>query len=347
MWDLTADASAYIEAVHQLSELGAVATQVLKMTSQEGFDAELRLTYMIAVEGDRLSRIEVFDEADLDTALATCEQLSQPSRRLENAASRAEHRLFDHSSIGDWAAITEILAPDSYVDDRRRVVNVGFWDGRDAVIANMRALAEGLAQVSLTVIATRGERLTLTRIRSFNPDSRRGEFAVEMLGIAEIDTDGGIAAHIFFDADDIDAAFEELDARYLAGEAAAHAQTWSVVARAQAGFLRGELPATTPNAVFVDRRSLVASEAVDLDTYLHTVWDLLPDVSVYIEAVHQLTGFGTVVTQTLKGTSQEGFDAEWRMINIYAVERDLISRCETFDEEDLRTALAHFDELNS
>lgn len=61
----------------------------------------------------------------------------------------------------------------------------------------MRALAEGLAQVSLTVIATRGKRLSLARVRSFNPDSRREGFAVELLGIAEIDTDGRIAAHVF------------------------------------------------------------------------------------------------------------------------------------------------------
>ena len=31
-----------------------------------------------------------------------------------------------------------------------------------------------------------------------------------------------------FDLDDFDAAIAELDARYLAGEAAAHAHTWSV-----------------------------------------------------------------------------------------------------------------------
>ena len=52
-----------------------------------------------------------------------------------------------------------------------------------------------------------------------------------MLSIVEIDADDRIAAHVAFDLDDIDAAFEELDARYLAGEAAAHAQTWSVIAR--------------------------------------------------------------------------------------------------------------------
>ena len=39
--------------------------------------------------------------------------------------------------------------------------------------------------------------------------------------IVEIDADERIAAVVVFDADDIDAAFAELDARYLAGEAAA------------------------------------------------------------------------------------------------------------------------------
>ena len=39
--------------------------------------------------------------------------------------------------------------------------------------------------------------------------------------IVEIDADERIVALVTFDVDDIDAAFEELDARYLAGEAAA------------------------------------------------------------------------------------------------------------------------------
>ena len=59
-----------------------------------------------------------------------------------------------------------------------------------------------------------------------------------MLNVIEIDTDERIAAHVVFDLDDIDAAFEELDARYLAGEAAAHAHTWSVIAEAYAAFNR-------------------------------------------------------------------------------------------------------------
>ena len=63
-----------------------------------------------------------------------------------------------------------------------------------------------------------------------------------MLSILEIDDDERIVALVAFDLDDIDAAFAELEARYLAGEAAAHAHTWSVIA---AG-LRRVQPARTP-----------------------------------------------------------------------------------------------------
>ncbi|WP_225346360.1 BTAD domain-containing putative transcriptional regulator [Mycobacterium intracellulare] len=344
-WELSPQSYLYVAAVHRLSSLGAVITHVAAGTSPEGLDAEWQVIDVMTFEGDRINRCELFDESGLDTALARFDELHGQTRKLENAASRAEHRLFDRSSTHDWAAIAEILAPDSFVDDRRRVVNVGFWDGRDAVMAKMRALAEGLAQVSLTVIATRGKRLSLARVRSFNPDSRREGFAVELLGIAEIDTDGRIAAHVFFDADDIDAAFEELDARYLAGEAAAYAHTWSVTSRANAKFNRHELPATTPDPVYIDHRSLVSIEGVDLATSVGALWDLTSDTSAYIEAVHQLTEDGTVTTQVLKMTSQDGFDAELRLTYVIVVEGNLLSRVEVFEGSDLEVALAHFDQV--
>lgn len=344
-WELSPQSYLYVAAVHRLSSLGAVITHVAAGTSSEGLDAEWQVIDVMTFEGDRMNRCELFDESDLDAALARFDELHGQTRKLENAASRAEHRLFDRSSTHDWAAIAEILAPDSFVDDRRRVVNVGFWDGRDAVMANMRALAEGLAQVSLTVIATRGKRLSLARVRSFNPDARREGFAVELLGIAEIDTDGRIAAHVFFDADDIDAAFEELDARYLAGEAAAYAHTWSVTSRANAKFNRHELPATTPDPVYIDHRSLVSIEGVDLATSVGALWDLTSDTSAYIEAVHQLTEYGTVTTQVLKMTSQDGFDAELRLTYVIVIEGNLLSRVEVFEGSDLEVALAHFDQV--
>ena len=141
-----------------------------------------------------------------------------------------DDRFFAHTRARNWAAAAEMLADNSFVDDRRRVVNIGVWEGRDVVIANLRALAEAVTDVTSTVIAIRGERLAMTRICAPNRDRQQGDFGVEMLGIAELDTDDRLGVHVMFDLDDIDAAFEELDARYVAGEAASHARTWSVIA---------------------------------------------------------------------------------------------------------------------
>ena len=105
-----------------------------------------------------------------------------------------------------------------------------------------------------TVVATRGERLALSRTRAAGRDERSAAFHTEALNIIEIDADNRIAAYVAFDVDDIDAAFAELDARYLAGEAAAHAHTWSLITRAYAAFNRGELPASTQDWMNIDHR---------------------------------------------------------------------------------------------
>lgn len=347
VWELLPQVHVYLEAVHRLTELGAVVTQVVKGTSQEGFDAEWQTITICTFEGDRLSRYEVFDETELDAALARFEELSRPRPSLENAASRAEERLFAHSANADWAAAAEILSGDSVVDDRRRVVNVGFWDGRDVIIANIQSLAEGLAHVTLTVIASRGERLALILIRSFNSDPERSEFVIEMLGVVELDADLRISAHVFFDPDDMDAAFEELDARYLAGEAAPHAHTWSVIAGSYDAMNRRELFPTTANWVNVDHRRPGIIEEGGLNASLLSLWELTTDLTFRIEAVHRLTDLGMVCSHVAHGVSQDGFDAEWRGIEVQTVDGQLIDRCEIFDQADLDAALARFDELTN
>ena len=58
----------------------------------EGFDAEWRVIALLTVEGDLINRCELFDEADLDAALARFDELSRPAPRLENAASQVYER---------------------------------------------------------------------------------------------------------------------------------------------------------------------------------------------------------------------------------------------------------------
>ena len=345
LWKLVPNISFRIEAVHRLSSLGAVCTHAAHGVSQDGFDAEWRGIEVMTVDGHLVNRCEIFDEADLDAALARFEELHSPTQRLENAATRVLGRFFAYFGAHDWAAIAETLTDDSFVDDRNHMVNAGFWDGRDAVIANLQALEEAGTSITSTVIATRGERLGLILMRSPSGDPRYGEFDSELLIIVEINTEERVAAQVVFNCDATDAAFAELETRYVAGEAAAHAHTWSVITRAYAAINRHELPATTPDWVNIDHRRGIAFSAGDATAYLRASED--PQGSVHIETVHRLTDLGAVFTWAGHGNSQEGFEAEWRGINVITVEGDLIDCGEIFDETDLDAALARFEELQS
>ena len=255
-WDLEQQFSTYIETVHRLNDLGAVFTQVAKGTSQEGFDAEWRVLEIITVEGDLINRAEFFDEADLDAAIARFDELSQPAPQLENAASRVNDLLLADFTAGNWDDMSEILADEYFSDDRRHVPNVGVRQGRDVAIANMRKTADlGITFSKSYAIVTRGARLVLSRVRWSGRDQRPEEFHTDVVNVVEINADQRVTARVWFDADDLDAAFAELDARYLAGEAAAKFATRGrSIARDLRRVQPARIPATTPDWVNIDHR---------------------------------------------------------------------------------------------
>ncbi len=231
-------------------------------------------------------------------------------------------------------------------DDRRRVVSAGTLRGRDDVIADVSALADigaqNSRQKSLRPVASTSSQSC--PILGQRPAA--GSLPRRCLRPRRDHADDQIGAHITFDLDDIDAAFEELDGRYLAGEAAAHAHTWSVVAGAIAAFNRHELPDSTPDFVLVDHRQFAIIEADALNGYTRVAWDQTPDLTIRIESVYLLNGVGSVFAIVAHGTSQDGFDAEWRMIELLTIEGDLVNRIELRDEADVDAALARFDELS-
>ena len=101
--------------------------------------------------------------------------------------------------------------------------------------------------ITSTIIATRGDRLFLCRTVVRAAISGPRPSSLEVLNVIEINPEERIAAQsVTFDLDDIDAAIAELDARYLAGEAADHAHTWSLVARCLRRDRRTRTPELTP-----------------------------------------------------------------------------------------------------
>jgi DNA-binding SARP family transcriptional activator len=346
-WELDQTLNLYIETTHRVNDRGAVFTWTGYGTSHEGFEAEWRGVNLMTVDGETLHRSEVFDEEDLDAAIARFNQLSRPTTQLENKASHVTERFLACFAAREWDDMPQILGDIFSYDDRRRLVGSGVRDGGNAHLADMRASADlWTADVTPAIMATRGERLVLAHLCFPGRDQGSEAFVTDVLAIVEINVDERMVAFVTFDVDDIDAALAELDARYLAGEAAPHAHTWSVIARIYAGFNRREPPATTLNSVFTDHRPLQNLGAVDLLAAIRSMSEVASDLTVSIEAVHRLSELGAVVTQTLKGTSEAGLDAEWRTIEIFTVEGDLLSRCEAFDEADLDAALARFDKLH-
>ncbi|HEV7557359.1 MAG TPA: hypothetical protein VGO00_17955, partial [Kofleriaceae bacterium] len=340
--NLAPQARSYIETVPRLSHLGAVFIQVVNGTSRVGFDAEWREIVMAMVDGDLVNHLELFDEADVDTAIARLEELTAPARRLENAASRVAEHLNAHFAARDWDAMTEIMAEDAFDDDRRRVVNSGVRHGRDVVIANVRAVADvGITDVTSEVIATRGGRLALSRDRFSVRDQRPEAFLAEVVSIVEIDADERIVARVAFDLDGMDAAFEELDARYLAGEAAAHAPVWQRAIDTLGEANRHEPGPMITGLAYTDHRRVPFAPG-DFGRAVEDLWSLVPDARYRVTKVHALDAHGVVASLIIEGADEHGNELQWaRTILLVSDE----PRMEVYEESDVDAALARFEEL--
>ena len=191
----------YIEAVHRLNDLGAVVTHAgawdlarglrRRVADDQSLDGRRRPDQPLRSSSTR----QTSTPRSPDSTSSTCRRRGWKTRQ----AKRYE-RFWTHFAARDWAAMAEAIGRRHLDDDRRRVVNAGVRHGRDAEIADMRATAElGVENMSTTVIATRGERLVLSRVR-FSGRVRSEAFNTEVLGIVEIDADNRIVATVAFDA---------------------------------------------------------------------------------------------------------------------------------------------------
>ncbi|HTO55121.1 MAG TPA: nuclear transport factor 2 family protein, partial [Myxococcota bacterium] len=167
----------------------------------------------------RVARVEWFDPEKLDDALARSDELAADSTSLANLASRTMREFERAWRARDWNAVLATFVPTHHMDDRRRLMRVAI-SGAD-FLANERMLFEGAAsEWRGTLLATRGGRLALLRMRFRTEIEGSGPMAVEMLDLVEVDAAGRRSALVVFDLDDLEAAYAELDRRYLAGEGA-------------------------------------------------------------------------------------------------------------------------------
>lgn len=121
-----------------------------------------------------------------------------PATGLDNIATHVYRDIIANYHARDWHSIRRLLAKDIATDDRRRTVNAGRRQGRDAVIAEILAIAEvGVTETWSDVIATRGRYLVLCRSRA--AAGRQFEsLHTDLLEIIEVNSDNLVSARLVF-----------------------------------------------------------------------------------------------------------------------------------------------------
>ena len=175
-----------------------------------------------------MTRTELFDvDREAETlarfdALTGADHLDAP--RFENTATRTGLQLRAAMEALDWAGVASLIAPEFRSSDRQSFAHLE--SGRDEWLTAARTLFAQLSHSHLRgeLLATRGDRLALIRAHWTTGGGAVGPSEIVWLQLIETDADGRVVAEVSFDPDDVDAAYDEIDARFAAGEGAPHAE---------------------------------------------------------------------------------------------------------------------------
>ena len=216
----------------------------LEWRSPDGRQVGFLALYELDSDG-RFARGVHFDEDDRGAATAALVERwlgSADVRALADAGSAAVTNWAAEASSGGIAmmnvdpsrarSVAEELvagggvAPDVRRDDRRRLVASPVTVDADGWAAEVGAIFSVFDRIEAEPVAVRGERLALLRLRCVqDPD-----FQSSWLAIYEYDDEDRLVLEVDFDDDDLDAALDELDERYFAGEGAEHAEMGALAA---------------------------------------------------------------------------------------------------------------------
>ncbi len=356
LFALAADVANRIDDVMALRSEALLARWTNSGTDRASGGAyERRFLVLLAFGSDGLvARVEQFD-ADRDVeALARFDELAAepPAERFANAASRSVGTFTRCWYARDWEGVVDSFASGFRLIDRRSVTGLDL-QGEDFLASMRFQFGMNPSRWHVEMLATRGERLALLRSRFESEDETAGPGAVEYVAVVESDVSGRSILNLLFDPDDFDAACAELDARYAAGEAAAHprvAATMHAFLRAFAARDWEALAAHfTPDLVVDDHRRLgwetLRGPAAYVES-LRSLVELAPDTRLRLDHVRTCER-GLLWVAGWLGTREGGpFEGPWISVS----EHDALGKVCRFDQYDLDqldAALARYEELSA
>jgi len=293
----------------------------------------------------RYSSTDWYDADDWDAALARFDDLAVAGPTMENGAVRALARLAGLIAASDRDRLA-LYPEDAVCDDRRTGVNSGVSVGREAIVDLWRGLEDvGFDAVTQEVLAIRGDHLALARRHLTRTDG----FGLQLLTVVEVDTNERFAVSVLFDADDVAAAMQELDARYLAGEGAVldNAAVRALVRHAGSFAARDwdeMVSLCSDDIVNDDRRTGVSSGVM---TGIEVVFDLtrgLADVG-FVSVAHEVLAVRGAYLALVQRRWARNDGFELALLSVVEVNEDgLYAANVMFDADDLDAAMRELDE---
>ena len=319
----------------------------------DGGDFEDPFIVVYGHDGTFAHSVEIFDVDQLDRALARYEELSSAlprPPRITNAATRAIDRMDEAWAAHDWARVCSGFAPEFRMLDRRSMVRLE--PDRDQHLESMRRIFEmSSSSFRNEVLATRGDRLVLTRLRFEGSGRAIGPSEIELLAVLEVNGHGEPIAGVMLDPDDLDAAYAELDDRYDDGEGSAYGHATMTRTFRRAWAVRDWETLTAllaPDLTVNDHRLLGWETLHGPGPYiraLQSLVDLAPDVQLRLDHVLGISQRGIFYSPTWIGTREGGAFEEPSLI---VAELDGSKRFRRFDQynlDQLEEARARFDAI--
>jgi len=346
--ELAPDAQLRIDHV-VLSERGLLCVPSWVGTREGGpFEAPSVFVTELDAEG-RICRLDQYDPGQLDAARARLAELSGApgTPAIENAATRMREQVDAAWNARNWTRFAALYPPSLRLSDRRTLVQLEL-DG-DEHLERMRPFSAMDSSQRTTVLATRGNRLALIRLRWQGSDRTVGPSEIEFLAVVELDGAGQQSAMVMFDADQLDAAYAELDERYGAGEGAgslgwAEQRSWvDAFARRDWEALASHLP---PDLEVHDHRALGwgAVGGAGFIDLLRSLVELAPDVRLRLD---HFVGCerGALTVARMVGT-RDGGEFEIPRLGVREVDGSgRLRRIDHYDLDRLDEAFVRFEAL--